>query len=279
MDMSDIAMRALLKKSALVLLLATGFAVAPGFAAEEAAPAAAAHEGAGGHEAEGVDWQGWKAGNEINNVASLQRGARNFVNYCQGCHSLKYMRYERMAKDLEIPPELLSTKLIANGAKPTDYMLSTFPAADGEAWFGRAPPDLSLTARAKGVDYIYRFLKGFYADETRTIGTNNLALPGAAMPAVLSDLEGVKRAVFHEGGAAGGEHGGPRVERFEQLSPGAMSAAEFDGFVRDTTNFLDYASEPAQAQRVHLGIWVVLFLLVFTWFAWLLKLEYWKDVH
>ncbi len=214
-------MRSLLKKSALVLMLAAGFATAPSFAAE----AAAAHEGEGGHEAEGVNWQGWKAGNEINNVASLQRGARNFVNYCQGCHSLKYMRYERMAKDLDIPLELLSTKLIANGAKPTDYMLSTFPATDGEAWFGRAPPDLSLTARAKGVDYIYRFLKGFYVDETRTVGTNNLALPGAAMPAVLSDLEGVKRAVFHEGGAAGGEHGGgPSVERFEQLSPGALSA-------------------------------------------------------
>lgn len=278
MVMSDIAMRALLKKSALVLLLATGIAVAPGFAAESAP--ATANEGEGGHGSEGVDWQAWKAGNEITNVASLQRGASNFVNYCQGCHSLKYMRYERMAKDLDIPPELLNSKLIANGAKATDYMLSTFPAADGEAWFGRAPPDLSLTARAKGVDYIYRFLKGFYVDETRTIGTNNLALPGAAMPAVLSDLEGVKRAVFHTGGEGGGEHaGGPRVERFEQLSPGVLSAAEFDGFVRDTTNFLDYASEPAQAQRVHLGIWVVLFLLVFTWFAYLLKQEYWKDVH
>jgi ubiquinol-cytochrome c reductase cytochrome c1 subunit len=274
------AMRALTTKAALALMLALGLATAPGFAAESAAPAATAHEGEGGHGAEGVDWQAWKAGNEITNVASLQRGAANFVNYCQGCHSLKYMRYERMAKDLEITPELLADKLIATGAKPTDYMLSTFPAADGEAWFGRAPPDLSLTARAKGVDYIYRFLKGFYVDESRTIGTNNLALPGAAMPAVLSDLEGVKRAVFHQGGVAGGEHGGgPRVERFEQVSPGVMSAAEFDGFVRDTTNFLDYASEPAQAQRVHLGIWVVLFLLVFTWFAYLLKQEYWKDVH
>ena len=287
MTTSEFAMRPALKNSALALLLSLGLvaapcalaAEAPAPAAAEAAPAASAHEGEGGHGAGGVDWQSWKAGNEITNVASLQRGARNFVNYCQSCHSLKYMRYSRMAKDLDIPEELLTTKLIANGAKATDYMTSTFPAADAENWFGRVPPDLSLTARAKGVDYIFRFLKGFYVDEKRTIGTDNLALPGAAMPAVLSDLEGVKAVVFHEGGEAGGHAGGPQVERFEQLSPGVLSAEEFDGFVRDTANFLDYVSEPAQAQRVHLGIWVVLFLLVFTWFAWLLKREYWKDVH
>jgi len=259
-------MRVFIKKSALVVLMSAGLlAGGPGFAAE-----------GGEGEGEGVNWQAWKAGNEITNEASLQRGARNFVNYCQSCHSLKYMRYERMAKDLGITDELLRTKLIANGAKPTDYMVSTFPAADAENWFGRAPPDLSLIARSKSPDYIFRFLKGFYADPTRPIGTNNLALPGAAMPAVLSDLEGVKAAVFHEGAAA--EHG-PSVEKFESLSPGVLSPAEFDGFVRDTVNFLDYVGEPAQATRVHLGIWVVLFLLVFTWFAWLLKREYWKDVH
>jgi ubiquinol-cytochrome c reductase cytochrome c1 subunit len=265
----SVMMRAMLKKSAMLLLVSV---------AAMGAPLALAAEQGEGHGAEGVQWQSWKAGNEITNQASLQRGARNYVNYCQSCHSLKYMRYERMANDLGITNELLRTRLIANGAKPTDYMLSTFPAADGEAWFGRAPPDLSLIARSKGVDYIYRFLKGFYVDETRPIGTNNLALPGAAMPAVLSDLEGVKRAVFHEG--AGGEHGGgPAVERFIEVSPGELSAKEFDGFVRDTANFLDYVGEPAQAKRVHLGIWVVLFLLVFTWFAYLLKQEYWKDVH
>jgi len=271
--MSESVMRVFIKRSALLVLMSAGLvAASASFAAE------AAGVGETGHESEGVDWQAWKAGNEITNEASLQRGARNFVNYCQSCHSLKYMRYQRMAKDLGISEELLRTKLIANGAKPMDYMLSTFPAADAENWFGRAPPDLSLIARAKGPDYVFRFLKGFYVDPARPIGTNNLALPGAAMPAVLSDLEGVKRVVFHEG-AAGGEHGGPSVEKFESLSPGVLSPAEFDGFVRDTVNFLDYVGEPAQATRVHLGIWVVLFLLVFTWFAWLLKREYWKDVH
>jgi ubiquinol-cytochrome c reductase cytochrome c1 subunit len=266
-------MRVWVRKSALAaVLLAASLVGSPvTFAAE------AAGSGETGHETEGVDWQAWKAGNEITNEASLQRGARNFVNYCQSCHSLKYMRYSRMAKDLGITEELLRTQVIANGAKPTDYMVSTFPAADAENWFGRVPPDLSLVARAKGPDYIFRFLKGFYLDTSRPIGTNNLALPGAAMPAVLSDLEGVKRAVFHEGAGAA-EHG-PVVEKFEMVSPGVLSAEEFDGFVRDTVNFLDYVGEPAQAKRVHLGIWVVLFLLVFTWFAWLLKREYWKDVH
>ncbi|MGC4029851.1 MAG: cytochrome c1 [Steroidobacteraceae bacterium] len=231
----------------------------------------------GGHEAAGVQWQAWKAGNEVKNTASLQRGATNFVNYCLGCHSLKYMRFERMAEDLGISDEQLRETLIPNGAKPTDYMKSTFPAADAEAWFGRVPPDLSLTARAKGPDYIYQFLKGFYVDKTKVTGTNNLALDGAAMPAVLSDLEGVKAAVFGE--AAGGEAAAVRhVERFEQVVPGRYTAEQFDGFVRDTVNFLDYVGEPAQVERRGIGIWVVLFLLLFSAVAWMLKAEYWKDV-
>lgn len=271
-------MRAILKKSAVVLMLSAGLLAGPAVLAAEAAGAGPS-EGAHGEEGS-VQWQSWKAHNEINDTASLQRGASHFMNYCQSCHSLKYMRYSRMAEDLGITDELLRTRLVPEGAKPTDYIVSSFPHAEGEAWFGRAPPDLSLIARAKGTDYVYRFLKGFYLDETRPIGTNNLALPGAAMPAVLSDLEGVKRAVFHEGGEeAGGHGGGPVVTRFDMVAPGALSAEEFDTFVRDTTNFLDYVGEPSQAKRVHLGIWVVLFLLVFTWFAYLLKVEYWKDVH
>jgi len=155
-------------------------------------------------------------------------------------------------------------------------MLSSFPAADAEAWFGRAPPDLSLVARARGTDWVYRFLKGFYVDKTRPTGTNNLALDGAAMPAVLSDLEGVKAAVF-AAGPAGPE--GKAVEHFETVAAGRLKPEEFDGFVRDTVNFLDYAGDPSQVRRRSIGLWVVLFLLVFTAFAWLLKKEYWKDVH
>ncbi|MDR2215075.1 MAG: cytochrome c1 [Nevskiaceae bacterium] len=227
------------------------------------------------HGATGVDWQAWTANNQVWNTESLQRGATNFVNYCLGCHSLKYMRYSRMGVDLGIPEARLQDTLIPTNAKPTDYMLSTFPAVEGETWFGKAPPDLSLTARAKGTNYIYQFLKGFYVDASKATGTNNLALDGAAMPAVLSDLEGVKAAVFGEADEAGVRH----VERFDQVAAGRMTPEQFDSFVRDTVNFLDYASEPTQVQRRALGIWVVLFLAVFTLFAWLLKREYWKDVH
>jgi ubiquinol-cytochrome c reductase cytochrome c1 subunit len=274
--MSAVASRRLrqfLSGTAAGLILCFGLGGAAG-AAQDASNDAA-------HDDLGVEWQSWKAGNEVTNVASLQRGATNFVNYCLGCHSLKYVRYQRMADDLNIPGEQLRTSLIPTAAKPTDYMLSSLPAAEAEAWFGRVPPDLSLIARSKGQDYIYQFLKGFYVDETKATGTNNLALDGAAMPAVLSDLEGVKRAVFatHEAAGGGGHAPGKAVERFEYVSQGALKPEEFDEFVRDTTNFLDYASEPSQVDRRRIGIWVVLFLLVFTWFAFLLKREFWKQVR
>ncbi len=230
----------------------------------------------------GADWQSWRANNDVADRASLQRGARNFVSYCLGCHSLKYERWSRMAADLAIPERLLRQDLLPAGEDPGRYMLSVLPAADGEAWFGKAPPDLSLMARARGRDYLFQFLKTFYADPTRQTGANNLRLPTTAMPHVLSELEGLKRAVFTEVTlrAGGGESTHePVFDHFEPLAPGRLSAAEYDGFVRDTVNFLDYVSEPTQSARRALGIWVVLFLLVFTWLAWLVKREYWKDVH
>ncbi|MBK6673488.1 MAG: cytochrome c1 [Proteobacteria bacterium] len=249
--------------------LAASFALGTGVAA-------AAEEGGHGGGAQEVHWESWQAGNEVTNTASLQRGATNFVNYCLSCHSMKYMRYSRMASDLGISEQQLRENLIATDAKPTDYMLASFPEAEAVAWFGKVPPDLSLVARYRGTDWVYQFLKGFYVDKTRPTGTNNLALEGAAMPAVLSDLEGVKAAVLGVGVSA---HGGKRVERFETVAAGRMTPEEFDGFVRDTVNFLDYAGDPSQAQRRSIGIWVLLFLMVFTVFAWMLKKEYWKDVH
>jgi ubiquinol-cytochrome c reductase cytochrome c1 subunit len=232
----------------------------------------------GGHEAAGVNWQDWKASNQVTSTDSLQSGAANFVNYCLACHSLKYVRWSRMAEDLNISEELLEKSLLPDGAKSTDYIMSSFPKADAETWFGKQPPDLSLITRAKGADYVFQFLKGFYVDASKPTGTNNLALDGASMPAVLSDLEGVKEAVFTEH-AEGDAHAGKAVERFEYVAPGRMTGEEFDGFVRDTVNFLDYAGDPSQVQRRGIGLWVVLFLLVFTLFAWFLKKEYWKDVH
>jgi ubiquinol-cytochrome c reductase cytochrome c1 subunit len=227
----------------------------------------------------GADWDSWRADTNVSDLASVQRGARNFTSYCLGCHSLKYERWSRLGADLKIPEQLLEKDLVPPGAKSTDYIMTRMPAADAETWFGKAPPDLSLMVRARGKDYIYQFLTTFYVDPTRQTGANNLRLPSTAMPDVLSELEGLKGAVFKtvaRPGAGGSEQ---VFDHFEQLAPGRLSLAEYDGMVRDTVNFLDYVSEPTQLERRQLGVWVVLFLLVFTWFAWLVKREYWKDVH
>ena len=263
----------------LLWLAAAALAVAQALPARAAAEAGA--EPAEGAAKYGADWQSWRAKNNVSDMASVQRGARNFVSYCLGCHSLKYERWSRLAQDLEIPAQLLQHDLLPPGVKPTEYILSSMPEADAATWFGKAPPDLSLMVRARGRDYIYQLFKTYYVDPTRPTGANNLRLPAIAMPHVLSELEGLKRAVFRDesSGAGGQEKHEPVFDHFEQLAPGRLSAAEYDGFVRDTVNFLDYASEPTQTDRRALGVWVVLFLLVFTWLAWLVKREYWKDVH
>ena len=229
----------------------------------------------------GEGWRNWHAANDVTNRVSLQQGARNFVNYCLGCHSLQYMRYNRVAQDLGLTEEQLRTNLMFTGERPFDVMKSAMPAADAETWFGRAPPDLSLIARARGPDYLYQFLKTFYLDAERPTGVNNLALENAAMPQVLADLQGTQKAVFvlERKDEGNGAQMVRVFDHFEQVTPGRMSAAEFDEFVRDTVNFLDYVGEPVRAQREALGLWVVLFLLVFTGFAWALKKEIWKDVH
>jgi ubiquinol-cytochrome c reductase cytochrome c1 subunit len=255
-------------KSALIVvwILASGTA----YAATE--PAAGA----------GADWMSWRAKDDVSNLASLQRGARNFMGYCAGCHSLKYERYSRLASDLELSPEELEKFILPPAEKPADYILTSMPPGDAATWFGKTPPDLSLMARARGADYLYQFLKTFYVDTSKPTGVNNLRLNATAMPAVLSELEGLKRAVFKDeqrkgaDGALMTEH---VFDHFEMVAPGRLSAAQYDDFVHDTVNFLDYVGEPTQLARRALGIWVVLFLLVFTWLAWLLKQEYWKDVH
>jgi ubiquinol-cytochrome c reductase cytochrome c1 subunit len=218
-----------------------------------------------------------RSGADINDVGSLQRGARNFMNYCSGCHSLTYLRYNRMATDLKIPEAELAANLMFTSDKPFDGVNSAMPA-DSANWFGKQPPDLSLMARARGVDYIYSFLKGFYVDKTRLWGVNNLYLPNAAMPDVLAERQGLQKPVYkNEPDAGGSAH--MVLAGVEPLTPGSMSPEEYDGFVRDTANFLDYAGEPIKAKRQSLGVFVTLFLLVGFVFAYLLKKEYWKDVH
>src|ERR1700686_2803735 len=161
--------------------------------------------------------------------------------------------------------------------KVFDTINSAMPA-DAESWFGRQRPDLSLIARAKGVDYPYSFLKGFYADKTRPWGVNNLYLANAAMPHVLEHLQGTQKPVFKN---EPDDHGSARMVLVgvETMTPGAMKPEEYDQFVRDIANFLDYAGEPVKEKRQSMGVFVTLFLLVFFVFAYLLKKEYWKDVH
>ncbi len=217
------------------------------------------------------------SGADINNVDSLQRGARNFMNYCSGCHSLKYLRYNRIAADLQIPEPELVANLMFTTDKPFETVNTSMPP-DAESWFGKQPPDLSLMARARGVDYIYSFLKGFYVDKSRPWGVNNLYLPSTAMPDVLVERHGLQKPVFKNQADARGSAQMVLVG-VESMSPGAMKPEEYDQFVRDIANFLDYAGEPIKAKRQSMGIFVMLFLLVFFVFAYLLKKEYWKDVH
>lgn len=218
------------------------------------------------------------AGTDINSVPSLQRGARDFMNYCSGCHSMKYLRYNRMAADLDIPEKELVANLMFTSKNVFDGIESAMPATDAEVWFGKQPPDLSLMARARGTDYIYSFLKGFYADDKRLWGVNNFYLPNAAMPHVLASLQGVQEPEYTT------EDGkmtlvGVKLVAADANGPKHMTPEEYDGFVRDIVNFLDYAGEPAKAKRQSLGIFIVLFLLVGFVFASMLKTEYWKDVH
>lgn len=234
-------------------------------------------EGSAASKSFGSDWQSWQADTSVSDTASLQRGARDFLNYCNACHSLKYMRYTRLGKDLRISPKLLAQYLVPPTAKPTDYIATPMPEKDAVAWFGKQPPDLSLIASERGTDYLYQYLTTFYIDPSRPTGTNNLALPTTAMPDVVSQLEGLKRAVFRKETVDGGTE--EVFDHFETVVPGSMTREQYDAFARDIVNFLDYVSAPEQVHRRSLGVWVVLFLLVFTWLAWLLKKEFWKDVH
>jgi ubiquinol-cytochrome c reductase cytochrome c1 subunit len=213
------------------------------------------------------------AGNDVDNVVSLQRGARNFMNYCSGCHSAQYVRFNSVARGLGLSEDQVVQNLMFNAQKTFETIRAAMPADDARRWFGQAPPDLSLMARARGADYIYNFLKGFYLDPTSPTGVDNVVLPGASMPHVLWELQGLQRAEFKEV-----EHEGTVFEKFEPVSTGSLPPEEFDSFVRDTVNFMEYIAEPVRSTRRKLGVWVLMFLTVFLVIASMLKKQIWKDV-
>jgi ubiquinol-cytochrome c reductase cytochrome c1 subunit len=212
------------------------------------------------------------ANTNIANTASLQRGAKYFVNYCLGCHSAQYVRYNRLAEDLQLSEQQLTENLMFTGEQVFDTMANAMRPEDAERWFSIAPPDLSLIARSRGTDYIYTFLRSFYAAPGRPTGVDNVVLPGTAMPHVLWQLQGTQRAVFAE------HDGVQEFEAFELVKPGELAASEYDNVVRDIVNFLDYIGEPIKRERQQLGIRVIGFLLVFLLVAFMLKKEIWKDV-
>jgi ubiquinol-cytochrome c reductase cytochrome c1 subunit len=219
-----------------------------------------------------------KAPIDLHNKASLQKGAKLYVNYCMGCHSMEHQRYNRMARDIGLTDDQVRENLIFTGAKVGDAMKNAMPKADAKRWFGVAPPDLTVISRSRGVDYLYTYLQTFYQDPTRPFGVNNAAFPNAGMPHVLWELQGMQKAVFETHKDATGNEV-KILKSFEQTQPGSMSPPEFKEAMADLVNFLAYVGEPIQIERQKLGIWVLLFLgLLFVVF-YLLKKEYWKDVH
>ena len=216
------------------------------------------------------------AGTDLGDRASLQRGAKLYMNYCSGCHSLKYLRYSRMAEDLGLTEEQVMQNLNFTGAKFGEHINVAMTPEQGTQWFGKNPPDLSLVARVRGRDWVYTYLKSFYLDESRPMGWNNTLFANASMPNPLWKLQGLQVAEYGAPDKATGER---PVTGLKLLHAGQLDEAEFDQVVRDITAFLEYAGEPAALKRQSIGVWVILFLALFTFLAWLLKREYWRDVH
>jgi ubiquinol-cytochrome c reductase cytochrome c1 subunit len=215
---------------------------------------------------------------DLDNIASLQRGARNFMNYCSGCHSAQYVRFNTIGRDLELSEEQLMDNLMFNAEKTFETIRAAMPAEEAARWYGKAPPDLSLMARAKGTDYVYNFLKGFYVAPESPTGVDNLVLAGTSMPHVLWELQGYQSAHFdHHENADGSVT--TTFAGFEQLAEGSMDAEQFDDFVRDTVNFLAYISEPIRSERRTIGVWVLMFLIFFLILVVQLKKQIWKDVE
>ncbi len=225
-----------------------------------------------------------RAPDRTTNLVALQHGAKLFVNYCLNCHSAASMRYNRL-RDIGLTEEQIKNNLLFTSDKVGDLMKVAMSEKDAKAWFGVAPPDLSVIARAKaseagsGADWLYTYLRTFYQDESRPTGWNNMVFPNVGMPHVLWELQGVRTAKFvdekdpHEPGKT--EH---KFEGFEQVKPGKMSNLEYDNAVADLVAYLQWMSEPVQNTRKRLGVWVLLFLGVFMVLAWRLNASYWKDI-
>ncbi len=212
-----------------------------------------------------------KAPIDSTNKASLQRGAKTFVNYCLNCHSANYMRYNRL-RDIGISEAVIKQNLLYTADKVGETMQVAMVKSDAKEWFGVAPPDLSVEVRARGADWIYTYLRSFHRDDKRPTGWNNVTYPNVAMPHVLWELQGDQALTITKEG----EH---EVKSLSLVKPGTMTPAEYDGMIADLVNYMAYMSEPAKNKRMGLGILVLLFLGVMFVITYYLKKEYWKDIH
>jgi ubiquinol-cytochrome c reductase cytochrome c1 subunit len=235
---------------------------------------------AGAQAAEGgIAWD--KANVKTTDTASLQNGAKLFVNYCLNCHSAAFMRFNRL-KDIGLTDQQIKDNLLFTTDKVGETMKSAIDPRQAKEWFGANPPDLTVIARSRaghngtGADYLYTFLRTFYRDDTKATGWNNLAFPSVGMPHALWELQGDRRPQFEEHTSQGKTT--QVFKGWEQVTPGSMTALQYDEAVRDLVNYLQWMGEPAQNTRTRVGVWVLLFLGLFTVITWRLNAAFWKDV-
>jgi len=230
---------------------------------------------------EGIAWD--KAPNRTNDLAALQNGAKLFVNYCLNCHSAAFMRYNRL-KDIGLTEKQIKDNLLFTTDKVGETMKASIDPKQAKAWFGGNPPDLTVIARSRsaagkgtGADYLYTYLRTYYRDDTKATGWNNLAFPNVGMPHVLWELQGERQPVFQTVSSHG--HETHVLKGWQQVTPGQMSAREYDSAIADLVGYLQWMAEPAQNTRVRIGVWVLLFLGIFTVIAWRLNAAFWKNVR
>ena len=232
----------------------------------------------------GIPWDKFPK-ERVTDLAALQNGAKLFVNYCLNCHSAAFMRYNRM-RDIGLTEEQIKKNLMFAGDKVGETMKVSLDPKEAKEWFGGVPPDLTVIARSRadgskgsGADYLYTYLRTYYRDDTKATGWNNLAFPSVGMPHVLWQLQGQQRAVFVD---EKDPHDASKTvhvfKGFEPITKGTMSQAEYNETVADLVAFLQWMGEPMQGERVRLGVWVLLFLALFTIVAWRLNAAFWKDV-
>ena len=209
---------------------------------------------------------------DVSDLESVRRGAAHFVNYCMGCHSIKHLRYSRIGQDLELSEDELRKDVMVEDAKIHDSLISAMAKADAVKWLGIDPPDLSLVARARGDDWLYSYLKGFYVDPTRPNGVNNVVFKDVGMPNVFWDMQGEQKPIHSK------LNGADVISGLELATPGKLTEKQFEALLTDLVAFMVYAGEPSQAQRVSLGKYVILVLIGFAVLLYKLKKEYWKDI-